>query len=165
MTTTYKKASKEIVYNINQEEKAIATQLDIKDRTERTSERQALISLKDHIENFANNPTCRLINPAKSEIGRISKHILQRINTDVRNKTPLNQWKKILLRNRPVQKYFRQASIHLYRIRHRKLLPSISEELLTSAFHFAKKHTKITNQEIDIIMHSRKSILLHNGSP
>lgn len=93
MTTTYKKASKEIVYNINQEEKAIATQLDIKDRTERTSERQALISLKDHIENFANNPTCRLINPAKSEIGRISKHILQRINTDVRNKTSLNQWK------------------------------------------------------------------------
>ena len=72
---------------------------------------------------------------------------------------------KLLLRNRPVQKYFRQASIHLYRIRHRKLLPSISEELLTSAFHFTKKHTKITNQEIDIIMHSRKSILLHNGSP
>lgn len=48
---------------------------------------------------------------------------------------------------------------------HRKLLPSISEELLTSAIHFAKKPTKITDTYINIIMHCRKSILLHNGSP
>ena len=39
------------------------------------------------------------------------------------------------------------------------------EFLLTNAIHFVKKHTKITNQDIDIIMHSRKSILIHNGSP
>ena len=67
ITTTYKEASKDFVYNISQEAKAIATQLDIQDRTERIAERQAFISLNDHIENFANNPTCRLINPAKSE--------------------------------------------------------------------------------------------------
>ena len=30
--------------------------------------------------------TCRLINPAKSEIGRLSKHILENINTTVRQK-------------------------------------------------------------------------------
>ena len=69
----------EIIYNINQEAKAIATQLDIQDRTERIAEQQAFISLKDHKENFANNPTCRL------------KQIIQRINTHVRNKTSLNQ--------------------------------------------------------------------------
>ncbi|XP_068735679.1 stimulated by retinoic acid gene 6 protein-like [Montipora capricornis] len=83
ITTTYKKANKDIILNINQEAKAIATQLNIQDRTERIAERQAFISLKDQKENFANNPTCRLINPAKSEIGRISKQILQRINTDL----------------------------------------------------------------------------------
>lgn len=80
-----------IIHSINQEGKAIATQLDIQDRTERIAERQAFVSLKDHKENFANNPTCRLINQAKCEIGRISKQLLQRINTDVRNKTSLNQ--------------------------------------------------------------------------
>ena len=32
-------------------------------------------TLKDHKENFQNNPTVRLINPAKNEIGRISKAI------------------------------------------------------------------------------------------
>ena len=67
ITTTYKEVSKDFVYNISQETKAIATQLDIQDRTERIAKRQAFISLHDHIENFANNPTCRLINPAKSE--------------------------------------------------------------------------------------------------
>ena len=43
--------------------------------------------------------------------------------------------------------------------------PSISEELLTNAIHFTKKHTMITDQDINIIMHCRKSILFHNGSP
>ena len=30
----------------------------------------------NHKPNFENNPTCRLINPSKSEIGRVSKQIL-----------------------------------------------------------------------------------------
>ena len=42
--------------------------------------REAFISLKDHKENFENNPKCRLINPAKSDSGKISKLILDKIN-------------------------------------------------------------------------------------
>ena len=38
------------------------------------------ITLKDHKENFFNNPTVWLINPAKNELGRISKAILDNIN-------------------------------------------------------------------------------------
>ena len=30
--------------------------------------REAFISLKDHKENFENNPKCRLINPAKKRL-------------------------------------------------------------------------------------------------
>lgn len=48
MTRTYKKARKGIIHSINQEAKAIATLLDIQDRTERIAERQAFISLKDN---------------------------------------------------------------------------------------------------------------------
>ena len=51
----------------------IAANLNIDDRTECMAKRQAFITLKDHKDNFQNKPTCRLINPAKSEIGRISK--------------------------------------------------------------------------------------------
>jgi len=57
------------------------------------AERQAYITLKGHKENFQNKPTCRLINPAKSEIGKISKQILDNINTSIRTRTMLNQWK------------------------------------------------------------------------
>ena len=35
-------------------------------------------------DNFQNNPKCRLINPAKSEIGIISKHYIEEINKCVR---------------------------------------------------------------------------------
>ena len=116
-------------------------------------------------QNFANNPTCRLINPAKSEIGRISKQVLQRINTDVRNKTSFNQWKNYS----SVIEWFKNiADKNLYNFtvfEIESFYPSISQELLTNVIHFAKKHTKITNQDIDIIMHSRKSILFQNRSP
>ena len=93
ITSTYKKASASTINAINNEPKNIATNMNIDDRTERMAERQAFLTLKDHKDNFQNKPTCRLINPAKSEIGRISKQILEKINTTVRQKTNLNQWK------------------------------------------------------------------------
>ena len=42
----------------------------------------------NHKPNFENNPTTRLINPAKNEIGRISKQIIDTIN----NTLKLRQW-------------------------------------------------------------------------
>ncbi len=54
--------------------------------------REAFISLKDHKENFENNPKCRLINPAKSESGKLSKIILDKINSNLRKVLNLNQW-------------------------------------------------------------------------
>ena len=52
-----------------------------------------IITLKDHKENFVNNPRTRLINPAKNEIGRISKAILDSINKEMCNTLEFNQWK------------------------------------------------------------------------
>ena len=164
ITATYKKTNQDSINTINQEAKNIATELHIQDRTERIAERQAFISLKDHKDNFANNPTCRLINPAKSEIGRVSKQILEKINTDLRSKSELNQWKN----SAPVINWFtnipnkQQHTFAIFDIE--SFYPSISEELLTKAIHFAKKHSTITKQDIDIIMHARKSLLFHNDT-
>ena len=72
---------------------AIAKTLRLDDRINITAKREAFISLKDHKPNFANNPTCRFINPAKAEIGKISKQIFDRINTRLVNNLELNQWK------------------------------------------------------------------------
>ena len=71
ITSTYKKASTNTINTISDEGKEITTNLNIADRAERIAEQQGFITLKDHKDNFQNKPTCRLINPAKSEIGRI----------------------------------------------------------------------------------------------
>ena len=55
------------------------------------------ITLKDHKENFLNNPKTRLLNPAKNELGRISKVILDEINLNLRNITKANQGKTLTM--------------------------------------------------------------------
>lgn len=43
---------------------------------------ERFFTAKDHKECFMNNPTICLINPTKSELGRISKEILYKINNN-----------------------------------------------------------------------------------
>ena len=90
---TYKKVAPDVTNPIDLEAKCIAKKLQLDDRVNTTAKREAFITLKDHKPNFAKNPTCRLINPAKSEIGKVSKQILDRINTSIVSKLGLNQWK------------------------------------------------------------------------
>ena len=56
-------------------------------------ESNCFFTLKDHKENFQNNPTVRLINPAKNDIGRIIKVILDKINSGLIKQLKVNQWK------------------------------------------------------------------------
>ena len=58
---------------------------DILDRMLTNGTNKFFITLKDHKPNVKNNPKIRLINPAKIEIGRISKSILGKINHQLRN--------------------------------------------------------------------------------
>ena len=51
------------------------------------AETEAFITLKDHKDNFESNPKCRLINSAKSELGKVSKIILDCINQEIRSST------------------------------------------------------------------------------
>ena len=44
-------------------------------------------TLKLHKMNITNHPTTRLINPCKKEIGRTSKHVLNKINTELLSKS------------------------------------------------------------------------------
>jgi hypothetical protein len=64
------------------------TNLEVADRVYTTTAKQAFATLKDHKPSFNNNPTCRLINPSKPEIGKISQQILAKINATVREKIP-----------------------------------------------------------------------------
>lgn len=53
-----------------------------------------LMALKDHKENFQNNPSLRQINP-KNEVGRFSKCIIKALNNEIRQKLNMNHRKNI----------------------------------------------------------------------
>ena len=92
ITTSYKKANKNIGTKINKEGIKFAKQANILDKIEINGTGNSFITLKDHKENFTNHPTTRLINPSKNEIGRISKHILDQINSKLISKLSVNEW-------------------------------------------------------------------------
>ena len=93
VTNTYKHAQDNIKYEINQELKTIADDLKISNRIDPMNETPVFISLKDHKQNFENHTKCRLINPAKSKLGKVSKTILDNINNKIRAHTHVNQWR------------------------------------------------------------------------
>ena len=93
MNKEYKKIDPGVVKNITKDDKKVAAKLDLDDRIYVTSDRQCFITIKDHKLNYINNPTCRLLNPTKSEIGKISKQKLEKIISITRKRSNLNQWK------------------------------------------------------------------------
>ena len=123
------------------------------------------ITLKDHKENFTNHPTTRLINPSKNEIGGISKHILDQINSKLVSKLSVNEWKNTI----SVIKWFENINNkRLYKFLQfyiKDFYPSIRETLLNEAIQFAKEHVPITRKDVEVIFHARKSVLYNNGEP
>ena len=93
VTKNYKVAPQGTQESINKRTNIIAEKIGVNDRMECYSESPCFVSLKDHKENFYTNPTCRLINPAKTNLGSVSKEILERIIVEVKNRTNFNQWK------------------------------------------------------------------------
>ena len=159
VTANYKKADADTKRKIDLDAKEIATDLKLDDRVEQPAEREAFVTLKDHKENFENNPKCRLINPAKSEIGIISKHHLQEINTMLRNKTKYLQWTN----TQAVLRWFECLPHHenqkFVQFDIEEFYPNIGQELLTKAFAYAQSKIHIDPKIMEIVMHCRQSLL------
>ena len=162
ITAGYQKADEKVVININEEARMVTKNLEISDRINKLPLKESFITLKDHKENFQSAPKCRLINPTKSNVGRISKVILDRINNKIRKETGLKQWTD----TDQVLKWFLNldaAKFKLLKFDVVEFYPSITEELLNKALKFAEKHVKITAEEINIIKNSCESVLHSRG--
>ena len=83
VTKTYKKSNFNKVLDINNKAKKITENLPVADRIDKLQGEEAYITIKDHKDDFPSRRSCRLINPCKSSIGKISKAILDRINRAV----------------------------------------------------------------------------------
>ena len=162
ITASYKKSDNNTKYDINNKGKEILKNHQILERMDINGENNCFITLKDHKENFLNNPTTRLINPAKNELGRISKVILEKVNKEIKLKMNLNQWNStadvidwfVNIRDKKKHKFIMFDVKDFY--------PSINEELLHNALQFAYNFIRINEKEKEIILHSRKSLLFNN---
>ena len=52
---------------------------------------EAFITLKDHNPNFRNKPTCRLIDPCKLELGKVSQQLVEQFVYDVKHHQALEK--------------------------------------------------------------------------
>lgn len=165
ITKSYKKAQPDTVQAIHAKNKNITTKLGIDDRVDKTASKEAFITLKDHKPNFANKPTCRLINPTKSEIGKISKRILDRINSRIMRTAKFNQWKNTASAIGWFKSLKNKQHLSFICFDIEKFYPSISQDLLNKALDFASTYDNITTDERNIIIHAKKSTLIHKRQP
>ena len=54
---------------------------------------EACVTIKDHKERFPDKISCRLINPSRTDIGKISKQMLDRFTNTILVRNKVNQWK------------------------------------------------------------------------
>ena len=77
ITKTYKKTNESKIKTINKSSKKI-NRLDLKNKIEKLQESESYITIKDHKDDFLRKLLCSLINSSKSDIGKISKVIIDK---------------------------------------------------------------------------------------
>ena len=161
ITKDYRKSSQAKVEEVTAEAAKIARELNLDERMDTPTESEAFITIKDHKDSFPGKVDCRLINPAKNHVGRISKDILDRLNTEIRKNTGSNQWQSTT----EVIKWFNRiphkSKLSFFKFDIVAFYPSISEDLLMRALYWAQSMTKVTMGEINTIIHCRRSFLYH----
>ena len=153
------------VKKVEEAEKKLVSDLGLSDRVFQSKKKEAYITLKDHKDNFANNPKARLINPAKTEVGKISKIKLDSMIREIRTKTLLKSWRATndtlcwfnALPNRQLQTFLEFDIVSFY--------PTISELLLTKAVDWGSKFVNVSQMDKAIIMQARQSMLFLNMEP
>ena len=160
----YKKAPEGKEAQVNKDTKAISDKLEISDRVFKLELKQSVITVKDHKPEFLNHTQTRLINPTKNHLGRVSKVKLEELNTKVRSKAGLIQWKntdttiswfKALEEKQTLS--FLQFDIDSY-------YPSISPELLDRALNWASDLVTISQADRELFHVTKDSLLFDRGT-
>ena len=156
----YKKTDPSTMDRINGDAAKTAKKLKLDDRIESMDKKNAYLTIKDHKPDFPARLNFRLINPCKTNMGKISKAILDRVNNDVKAATGLKQWKstgEVLTWFKGLE---RKNRMKWLKFDIESYYPSISMDLLRKSLDFAKGFTIISPEEEEIIMHCRKTVLV-----
>ena len=160
----FKKAANETVVDDIQNQKEVVSDFDLEKRVMYSQPMPAYVTLKDNKPNFDNDPKCRLINPSKIGIGKISKQILSRVVDNIKVKTKLNLWKNSdsviqwfeNIENKHNVKFIQFDICYYY--------GSISKELFSDTIQWAKTLTTITEKEEKVIFEAKQSLLSDGGN-
>ena len=165
ITADYKKSTNEKVLTVNKEASKITSNLKISDRVDNYIQSDAFLTIKDHKQAFPSRVECRLLNPAKSNIGIISKQILEEAVAEIKLQTKSNQfqnsnevisWFKSL-ENKQDFSFLKFDVVSFY--------PSISQHLFEETITWARTHYNFTEESMNIILNARKSFLFFNNQP
>ena len=159
------KANNDYFKKVTKEDKAIANKLEIDDRVYSTSKREAFLTLKDHKPNYINNPTFRLLNPTKQELGKVSKQKLEKIVSVVKEKSGLHLWKNTTsvitwFKNLPNKQQLKFIQFDIC-----EFYPSISDQLINKAIKFAEKYIAISDDDKKLFLQTKKSFLFNSNQP
>ena len=163
ITKDYVKCNITTLNEINLEAKNLTKTLKIHDRIKKLPLKSAYITVKDHKENFLTHPKCRLINPTKSEVGRICKVKIDRINKAVRLKSKLMQWTN----TDQVLSWFiglEEQKYSFFKFDVVDYYPSISEELVIKSLNFANNYISVPAEDLSLIRNACKSVLCEQGA-
>ena len=169
ITKTYKKTQPSLPKNINMKAKKITESFNIDNKIDIMVKRQCFVTFKDHKDDFRVNPKYRLLYPTKSELGKLSKDILQQISTNMRTALNVNRWQNSSVVIKQF-KNIKNKNLHTFTVFNiEKSYPSIGEKL----FYWHKRsfirtnsqtHTEINRKDIEVIFHYRIS-LFHDNKP
>ena len=118
--------------------KKIAHKLEIDERVEKMQETEAFLTIKDHKEGFPHTLSFRLINPSKSDIGKISKSVLYAKNKNIVKKSNVNQWKNTAQVITWFKNIKSKKTSSFVNFDVETFYPSISIDLFTDAISYAK---------------------------
>ena len=127
-------------------------------------EPEAFLTVKDQKEGFPHTLSFRLINPSKPDFGKISQSLLDTINANILKQTNINQWKKsqVITSFKNIKS---KKTLSFVNFDVENFYPSISIDLFTGAISYAKTITNIDDDQLSMIMKSRKTLLFNNSRP
>ena len=148
ITKCYKISTARLEKAFKVEAKNIADKIRLSDRIECLTKIPAFITFKDNKENFQSSLPCHLINPSKSELGKISKSILENINQHLIKLLCVKQWKN----SASVTEWFKnieeKKNCTFIKFDIRELYSSTTETILDNVLLFAKQRQDMSNDNI-----------------
>lgn len=123
---------------------------------EEIARKEGHIYIRDHKENFKNNPQCRLINLEKRKVASLANNTWKPVtlqSNEWHNSQTIIEWFENI--SREIDMCFISDIIDSY--------PSIAEELLTRVLAFAQENTVVSNNARHSILLFVETVAAENG--